>query len=88
MPQGRREPELLGAGCGLVNNLVVLPDATHRLAEGKRLRLGLLGRRMNPGLCLVLDNRQSARFDGDRLAWIEGARRINRRGRLTRLKAP
>lgn len=88
MPQGRREPEVLGAGLGLLANGVVLPDGTHRLRQDKPLRLGLLARRLSPHPCLVLDNGDMARFDGDRLAWASDARYITRNGRLARLKAP
>jgi hypothetical protein len=87
MPQGPREPEVLGAGFGLIANQLVLPDAAYRLGQGKRLRLGLMARRFSPHTCLALDNRQFARFDGDRLARVDGARRITRNGRLAKVKA-
>lgn len=88
MPQGRREPEVLGAGCGLVEGTVVLPDGVHRLRQGDRLRLGLMARRFSPQRCIVLDNETGMRFDGNDVAWVEGARRLTRGGRIVRVEAP
>lgn len=86
MPQGRREPEVLGAGCGLVAGTVVLPDGAHRLRSGERLRLGLMARRFTPQQCLVLDNAASVRFEAGALVAAEGARRLTRGGRLVTVK--
>lgn len=82
MPQGRREPELLGAGCGLVDGLAVFPDAEHRLRRKKRLALGLLARRLAPHRCFTLDNGERALYQADRLVEVEGVRCIDTSGRF------
>lgn len=86
MPHARREPEVLGAGCGLVQRHVILPDPAHRLGQHRPLRLGLLARRMSPHRCLTLDQGEFACFEGERLVMSEGAREINRKGRMVRLR--
>jgi len=87
MPQGRRDPEVFGAGLGLVPGCVIMPDARHRLNPRDRVRIGLMARRFSPDVCVILDNDTSARWDGTRLTATKGARRLNRNGRSNRLRA-
>ncbi|MDX1481611.1 MAG: Type 1 glutamine amidotransferase-like domain-containing protein [Woeseiaceae bacterium] len=87
MPQGRREPEIFGAGMGLVPGSVILPDTRHRLVATDRQRIALMARRFAPDACVALDNDTAATWSGDRLLHIDGARRLNRNGRMSRLRA-
>lgn len=87
MPQGRREPEIFGRGLGLVPGTIILPDAKHRLRAEDRMRLGLMARRFAPDACVTLDNDTAAVWAGDRLLRVAGARRLNRNGRIGRLRA-
>ncbi|MEE4175768.1 MAG: Type 1 glutamine amidotransferase-like domain-containing protein [Xanthomonadales bacterium] len=86
MPHGRREPEVLGAGCGLIQRFVVLPDPVHRLRRNRPGRLGLLARRMSPQRCLTLDHGEYACFAGEQLVAAHKARHIDRKGRHVRLR--
>ena len=56
MPQGRRDPEIYGAGCKLVPDYVVLPDTNARLATEDKQRMALLARRCSGQACVTLDN--------------------------------
>lgn len=86
MPQGRHDPEIFGAGLGLVPGCVIMPDAKHRLNAKDRMRIGLMARRFAPDVCVTLDNGTAARWDGSRLVRVDGARRLNRNGRSNRLR--
>lgn len=55
-PQGRRDPELLGDGLGLLPGYVFLPDARHRLIKKDAIRTGVFNRRFAPARCLTLDS--------------------------------
>jgi cyanophycinase-like exopeptidase len=86
LPQGRHDPEVFGAGLGLLPGHVILPDPKHRLRAGDRLRIGLMARRFSPDVCLALDNDTAVYVAGDRLVRVEGARRLTRKGRLGRIR--
>ena len=86
MPQGRRDPEVFGAGLGLLPGYVVLPDVAHRLRAGERMRVGLMARRFAPDACVTLDNDNGVQLAGSRIVRVDGARRLNRNGRFGRLK--
>jgi len=86
-PQGRRDPEILGAGLGLINGRVFLPDARHRLDKTDVLRTRLLGRRFTPAACICLNNGNALRFAGQKLVSCDGAQRITRSGRLEKVSA-
>ena len=88
MPQGRREAEIFGRGLGLVSGAVVLPDAVHRLRSGDRMRVRMMARRFAPAACVTLNNGSSVCWQGERVVDVEGARRLNRDGRLGPLRAP
>jgi len=55
-PQGRRDPELLGAGLGLLPGYVFLPDARRRLRQKDVVRIGVFNRRFSPARCLTLNS--------------------------------
>jgi hypothetical protein len=86
MPQGRRDPEVFGAGLGLLPGYVVLPDARHRIRAADRMRIGLMARRFSPDVCVGLDNDTAIRLTGNRLIHVDGARRLDRNGRFGRLR--
>ncbi len=54
-PQGRGDPELYGPGLGLVDGVLPLPHARHRLRLDHPARVALLARRFDPSLCVALD---------------------------------
>lgn len=56
-PQGRGFAEVLGAGLGLMPDVVVLPHARKRLLVDNRQRISLLARRLSPQNCVALDER-------------------------------
>lgn len=85
-PQGRRDPEILGSGLGLINGKVFLPDAQHRLRRKDVLRTRLLGRRFTPATCICLDNGSALRFAGQTLVSCSDAHRITRSGRLEEVR--
>lgn len=86
LPMGRRDPELLGAGFGLLPGQLFLPDAERRLRRRDGLRTRLFGLRFGPETCITLDNGAAVRFEGRRLQAAEGARRIARSGRLKKVR--
>ncbi|MEX0976593.1 MAG: Type 1 glutamine amidotransferase-like domain-containing protein [Woeseia sp.] len=85
-PQGRRNPEIFGAGLGIVPHHVLLPDAKRRLRTGDRIRLALFSRRFAPSACIALDSGGVLRFAGDHIAMANDARQIAANGRLRRVK--
>lgn len=86
-PEGRRDAELLGAGCGVLPGLVFLPDAQHRLRTRQQLRVSLMSRRFSPDVCVTLDNGTALYFDDDTILRVDGARRLNHDGRISNLRA-
>jgi hypothetical protein len=86
-PQGRRDPEILGAGCGLLPGYVFLPDTERRLREDDRVHIGLMCRRFSPDLCVTLDSGAALKLADARIEDPGGAQRFNRNGRLRRLRA-
>lgn len=87
LPQGRRDPEIFGAGLGLVPGFVFMPDAKHRLRPKDRLRIGLMAKRFAPDDCVTLDNGAALSWIGGKLEATDGARYLNRNGRLAKLRA-
>ncbi|MDH3767916.1 MAG: Type 1 glutamine amidotransferase-like domain-containing protein, partial [Gammaproteobacteria bacterium] len=85
-PQGRRDPEVLGAGCGLLPGFVFLPDARHRLLVKNRNRIELFCRRFSPELCVALDSGSALQFEGARITAAEAVRHLKRDGRLSKLR--
>lgn len=55
-PLGRRDPELVGAGLGLLPGYIFLPDATRRLRQKDAVRTGLFYGRFSPSKCLTLNS--------------------------------
>lgn len=86
-PEGRRDAEVFGAGCGIVPGYVLLPDAHRRLRIRDRLRMGLMSRRFAPDVCVTLDNGNEVVIDDVATRSVEGARQLRRDGRLARMPA-
>ncbi len=87
MPQGRREPEVLGAGLGLVPGHVFLPDPSGRLRQRDKPRIGLMSRRFAPEKCVTLDSGASIEFLGKSVVNASIARRLGKKGQVTDVKA-
>lgn len=85
-PQGRRDPEVLGAGTCVLPGYLFFPDAKRRLREGDRVRVALMHRRFAPALCVTLDSGSGMMFDGTQLLHNDLARRMTREGKLTRIR--
>jgi hypothetical protein len=86
-PEGRRDAEVLGAGCGLVPGYVFLPDTERRLRSGDRLRVGLMSRRFAPDVCVALDNGTEFVIDDDGVRGAEYTRELSHNGRLVKVRA-
>lgn len=86
-PEGRRDAEVLGAGCGIIPGYVFLPDAKRRLRTHDRLRVGLMSRRFAPDVCVALENGTELILDDAGIRDYEGARQLNHHGRLGRIRA-
>lgn len=87
-PGGRREPELMGTGLGLLPGYVFLPDARRRLLAKDRARIGLAARRFAPARCVALDNGSELRFGASFLTAARDTRCLQRDGALALLEAP
>jgi hypothetical protein len=85
-PEGRRDAEVLGTGCGILPGYVMLPDAKRRLRTGDRLRVGLMSRRFAPDVCVALDNGTEMVIDESATQRAEGARQLRRDGRLVSMR--
>ncbi len=86
-PQGRRDSEVLGAGCGLIPGCIFFPDAEHRLREGERSRIELMFRRFSPDTCVTLDSGAALQFAGSEVATVNEVGRLNRDGGIGKLRA-
>lgn len=81
-PQGAGNAEVFESGLGLVRGVVLLPQASTRLALVDERRVGLLARRFAPASCCTLEDGSSLRWRGGRLATASGSSRLLRTGRL------
>lgn len=55
-PLGRRDPEVVGPGMGILPKRIFLPDANTRLRESDHIRLGIFSQRFAPSECITLNN--------------------------------
>ena len=85
-PHGRRSPEVMGAGLGILPGYIFLPDAQRRLRTNDPLRTGLLGKRFSPDTCVLLNNGAMIRFHGANPREAHNVQRIDRRGKLKSLR--
>ena len=86
-PEGRRDAEVLGAGCGVIPGYVFLPNTNQRLRTGDKLRIELLSRRFSPDTCVALDNGAELRIDDSGVQQASVVRRLNHDGRFVKLRA-
>ena len=85
-PEGDRDAEVFDVGLGVVNDLVFLPDARHRLDLGDKIRTALFSRRFSPAACLTLDSGSLLRYADGRVTTAKGVRRLSRNGTLRRMR--
>ena len=85
-PGGRREPEVFGAGCGILQGIVVMPDTAHRLRENDRQRAGLMSRRFSPDTCLMFDSGALLQLSDSTPVHADSVRRISHDGRFTKVR--
>jgi len=86
-PEGRRDAEVFGAGCGVLPGYIVLPDTQHRLRTGDRRRVKLLCRRFSPDVCMALDNGAELGISGADVVRQKAVRRLAPDGRLRSVRA-
>ena len=82
-PLGRRDPELLGPGLGLLPGQIFLPDAKKRLRQKDAVRTGLFNGRFAPARCLTLNSGSMLHFDGTRLEKAESVGHLRANGVIT-----
>lgn len=85
-PLGRRDPEVLGAGTGIVPGYVFLPDARRRLREKDNVRMSLFSARFSPARCVTLDSGACLQLEGDAACRAEGVGRLTRKGSIGRVR--
>ncbi len=86
-PQGRREPEVLGAGLGIVGGCIVLPDAKRRLRRGDRPRTATFSRRFAPDHCYAFDSGSLLQLDAGVVTKAQAVRRLYRDGQFVQVRA-
>ena len=85
--QGKRDPEVMDAGLGIVKNIIPLPHANTRLDWSIRNRMALFSRRFAPAKCCTLDNGSMIRLENNRITYASQSSFIMRTGRKDRVKA-
>ena len=86
-PQGKRDPEVLDAGMGIIRNIIPLPNAKSRLDWSIRNRMALFSRRFAPAKCCTLDNGSMIQLENNRVRRAIQSSVITRAGREKRVKA-
>lgn len=86
MPQGRREPEVMCEGLGLVPGTVLLPDAKGRLRTREPVRSSLFSRRFAPATCLTLDNESLLLMQDGQVLQSDRVRHISRDGKYQQVE--
>ena len=84
-PLGRRDPEVLGPGLGIIPGFIFLPDARKRLQERDRARVGMYCDRFAPADCITLNNGSLFHFDEQRVHRVENAFRLSSQGDIQEL---
>lgn len=87
LPQGRRDPEVMCEGLGIIPGTVLLPDARARVRKNDVVRSSLFSRRFSPATCLTLDNESRLMMQGGRVRESESVQHISREGKFARVKA-
>lgn len=86
-PEGRRDAEVLGGGCGIIPGHVFLPDTKTRLRQGNRSRVSLLSRRFAPDACVALDRGSLLQLGESGIRHAADVRQLGHDGRLAALRA-
>lgn len=87
LPQGRRDPEVLGHGTGVLPGYIFLPDSRRRLRSKDAVRIELFCRRFAPTTTLTLDSGAMLQFESQKLLAADGVKRLSRSGRPIRIRA-
>ena len=86
-PLGRRDPEVVSRGCGVIPGYVFLPDAKHRLKESDTVRTRLMSRRFAPARCVTLNNGAGLLFEGGTLKIADQVKLMTRDGTFEELQS-
>ncbi len=86
MPQGRRDPELMCEGLGIIPDTILLPDARSRLRRNEAVRTSLFSRRFSPATCLTLDNGSLLRMQAGKVTDSKSVQHISGDGKFARVK--
>jgi hypothetical protein len=86
MPQGRRDPEVMCQGLGIVPGTVLLPDARGRVRKTERVRSSLFSRRFSPATSLTLDNASLLMMQDGKVRDSQSVQHISREGKFARVK--
>jgi len=81
-PEGAGNAEVLDGGLGLCPGVVALPHAQTRLRLDDSARMSLFSKRFSPDLCIALDERCAASWDGQHWTGDPGTLHVDREGRL------
>ena len=85
-PQGAGNPEVFGAGFGLVPGVLPLPHASKRLTLTNKIRVQTFARRFAPLACVALDRGSGLLWNGRRLSSAAGgARRLMKSGEVVEM---
>jgi hypothetical protein len=82
LPQGRREPEVMCEGLGILQDTVLLPDARGRWRRNDPVRTSLFSRRFSPATCLTIDNGSLLRIQAGKVTDSEGIQYVSREGKF------
>jgi len=82
LPQGRRDPEVMCEGLGMVPDTVLLPDARGRWRHNDPVRSSLFSRRFSPATCLTIDNGSLLRMQAGKVTDSEGIQHVTREGKF------
>ena len=85
-PEGAGNAEVLDSGLGLCPGVVALPHAHKRLRLDDPVRMSLFSRRFSPSLCIALEERCAAAWDGHSWTADPGTLHVDREGRLQALE--
>lgn len=85
VPLGRRDPEVLGPGLGIVSGHLFLPDSKKRLQVKDRVRISLFSQRFAPVKCVTLNSGSSIYFDDESLCQANNVGKLTAKGKIEEL---
>ena len=86
-PLGRRDPELLGNGLGLLPGYIFLPDAQRRLRQKDAVRTRLFNGRFAPARCVTLNSGSMLHFGEGRVQRAVDVGYLHSNGKIKKLAA-